>query len=847
MAVVAVGLSACSAGGERLPYGVHIQKFPALLTHPLSFFADLDNTAHAKFIRVDYDPQKNTFHYRIDIADWESDIVIRSLLVWDDLIDVAAMDVSRDGRKEIVLTYRRDNGLYLRVYDPLDPVHGDSLRVDTLLYTGPPRPGDLPWDGGAHFADPADLNGDGYPELILTMVASYAEEPRGILAYDLHNRRTLWRYLMGTAPIHPPIVADVDGDGWTEILFGTAAPSNGNRANGLPDDESWLVGLRADGAPWFTHRMGGAFTATGICLLTDGRNGAARILSATRSRNYDDYAANYLAIREIPQAAAADERASAASPPRPPGAVRERHRAVTPPLKSLMPFLVDKPDGPRITLIDAGFGLIGFDTTLSNMQRTVLADSVYRLSAEIDLTGDRQPEYVFNVTNSTDLAVLDRDFNTLARIPDGRMLHEISAGRGRLPEVAVLFRDRHLRRISLYDNTLLAWAWKRFAAPAAILLTVFLGGLLLGRALRRPAPETGALGDAIWSTAPVALARLDASGRVCRLNRPMTVLVGDPGPLEKPARLETVFGDAVAPLRGWIQGRLPVREPLDGTLRMAVGDAVRILHLRLTPLGDRGTLLAVSDGTAAWMSEKTALWLSISRKLAHQIKTPLNTLRLSLGRIRMETREDPALQERFDATINTGLDEVQRIRNLTDNLLRITRIENPDPRPMNLAGLLERLSDRYRLSLPEGVEFSMSVADDLPDMVADPDHLEMVFANLIDNGAEAIAGRGEVMVTVGVTEALDGAAGAAVDRRIAIDIADSGEGMDADGLERLFVPFATTRENGSGLGMLIVRQIVEDHGGSLAVDSTPGIGTRVAINLPLVHPVRAGREGGVQL
>jgi signal transduction histidine kinase len=129
------------------------------------------------------------------------------------------------------------------------------------------------------------------------------------------------------------------------------------------------------------------------------------------------------------------------------------------------------------------------------------------------------------------------------------------------------------------------------------------------------------------------------------------------------------------------------------------------------------------------------------------------------------------------------------------------------------------LSAQYRMSL--------RLEDGAPRQVdVDPNLLRAAFENLINNACQAMPQGGTVEIRI-TAEDRDGVEGAA------IEVSDSGQGMDAATLARALDPFFTTRPSGTGLGLPIVQRIVGAHGGALRLDSTPGHGTRALVWLPL--------------
>jgi signal transduction histidine kinase len=141
----------------------------------------------------------------------------------------------------------------------------------------------------------------------------------------------------------------------------------------------------------------------------------------------------------------------------------------------------------------------------------------------------------------------------------------------------------------------------------------------------------------------------------------------------------------------------------------------------------------------------------------------------------------------------------------------------------------------YSSHLPEGIEIETKLEPDLSPVKADPEKLRGALMNIIENGLQAINGKGKIIV------------GADRDRNgfVRIRIHDSGQGVPPEILPRLFEPYFSTKSGGSGLGLPIARKNIEEHGGRIEVQSKPGDGTTVTVMLPEAKvqdsvPLRSG-------
>jgi signal transduction histidine kinase len=193
----------------------------------------------------------------------------------------------------------------------------------------------------------------------------------------------------------------------------------------------------------------------------------------------------------------------------------------------------------------------------------------------------------------------------------------------------------------------------------------------------------------------------------------------------------------------------------------------------------------------------------------------VETLRDAAGRERPDFRE--ILEEGTQAI---G-EEVRRLKRIVDEFSRFARLPAPELAPVPAAELLSSLLALYPVP-PPGVALVREVEADLPAVRADRDQILQVLLNLATNAVEAMPGGG----TLRVGARREGQA-------VAFAISDSGPGVAAEDLPRVFEPYFTTKEGGTGLGLAIARRIAEEHGGNLDLESTPGRGATFTLRLPV--------------
>jgi signal transduction histidine kinase len=247
--------------------------------------------------------------------------------------------------------------------------------------------------------------------------------------------------------------------------------------------------------------------------------------------------------------------------------------------------------------------------------------------------------------------------------------------------------------------------------------------------------------------------------------------------------------------------------------------ALRLARARLHEAEEQRRLLEQNLARA----DKLMTVGQLAAGLAHEIGTPLHVV---AGRARRLVDHPDAPEE----VVRLGrivVEQTERIARIVEQLVRFARRPQPGHRPIDPRGPVEAV-----LSLLEGEAARARVAivsalQPVPEVRVDPDQLQQVTLNLVRNGIAATPAGGTVTVRLEAAED-DGAPS------VRLVVADTGTGIAVEDRERIFEPFFTTRHDsgGSGLGLAVVRSIVQEHRGTIHVDSTPGGGTTMIVSLP---------------
>lgn len=218
--------------------------------------------------------------------------------------------------------------------------------------------------------------------------------------------------------------------------------------------------------------------------------------------------------------------------------------------------------------------------------------------------------------------------------------------------------------------------------------------------------------------------------------------------------------------------------------------------------------------------------------LAHEIRNPLSTIRMNMDLLAEDFREsDSPRDRRALGKVVTVLRECTRLEKILDDFLHFARGRRLDLESTDLNEEVLQVLDFFRPKAVDGnIELSEYLAADLPTVLVDREALHGALLNLMLNAEQAMPDGGQLVVRT--YPRADG---------VGLDLIDSGCGMDAGTREHIFDAFFSTKRGGSGLGLPIAKKIVEAHGGSIAVDSELGHGTRFTIALPT--PARLAVNG----
>ncbi|HGJ65463.1 TPA: HAMP domain-containing protein [bacterium] len=237
--------------------------------------------------------------------------------------------------------------------------------------------------------------------------------------------------------------------------------------------------------------------------------------------------------------------------------------------------------------------------------------------------------------------------------------------------------------------------------------------------------------------------------------------------------------------------------------------------------------------------EKSAAWREVAQKLAHEIKNPLTPIQLSAERLKRRYYSKPEGYEQIlNECTDTIVDEVERLRRLLDEFSQFARMPAIKPVLTDINGVIKD-SIRFYGEYPENIELLSQYEDNLPYVMIDPDQTKRAFFNIIKNAVEAMPDGGKLMINTTIKEI---ETEQNIEKYVEIEFADTGTGMSKEDMSNLFTPHFSMKKGGAGLGLTIVKKIIDDQGGNIDVISEEGKGTNIVIRIPISEELNsAGR------
>ncbi len=269
---------------------------------------------------------------------------------------------------------------------------------------------------------------------------------------------------------------------------------------------------------------------------------------------------------------------------------------------------------------------------------------------------------------------------------------------------------------------------------------------------------------------------------------------------------------------------------MERQVRLTVGDKTLTLLVSLNVLRDDqgkflGLVAVFEDLTEIERAQRMAAWREVARRIAHEVKNPLTPIQLSAQRLKKRYGDKVGKEDGkiFEECTNMIVNQVEELKRLVNEFSSFARMPTSNPTPNDIKGIIKDAVSLYRESRKTvKIRFDDSVR--VPEFKVDREQIKRVLINLLDNAMNAIDGEGEITIDLFYDSQHELAR---------IEVADNGRGILPGNKTRLFEPYFSTKKHGTGLGLVIVNTIINDHKGSIRVQDNEPRGTRFIIELPI--------------
>ncbi len=287
----------------------------------------------------------------------------------------------------------------------------------------------------------------------------------------------------------------------------------------------------------------------------------------------------------------------------------------------------------------------------------------------------------------------------------------------------------------------------------------------------------------------------------------------------------------------FIQLNLLSQERIDGEdFNIQVGNKVKILSISILPLVDRGTIkgsfISLEDVTEKRAeslrlrrAESLASLTTLAAGVAHEIKNPLGSISIHIQLMqKCLNSENEVCKAEFMDYLNVVNEEVDRLNQIVVNYLFAVRPMDTNPKCRCINGLIEELIDFIHFELEQdSIEIIKNLEEGLPELKLDDKLIKQAFLNIIKNAQASMSDKGGLLKISSYK----------VNDTVAVSITDSGPGIPDDIKDKIFEPYFTTKDSGSGLGLTLVYKIMKEHSVEIRLNSIVGKGTDFTFIFPI--------------
>jgi len=696
-------------------------------------------------------------------------------------------DIDKDNFKEVLLLHKERDSVFLSIIN----IGKKSVRPEKYFLISKPDIAKTPWD-----IDGAILgfhNKDTDKRFLYIWISGqYTIFPRTLYKYDLKLKQIVKEFTT-TTHFYLSSFVDLNDDGSDEIVMNSYSPGNTRGINfkvPYPDTLTWLVTLDKD-----------------LNLLWDKSYPLGEITSAPFRINNKTYLASIFKkrnnkINEIDTISFFDYN----------GNLFKKKTFTSQGLSQL--FVLDKNQKDRL-IIRNNFEAFEFlDNNLNHLQKLSFnKNNRYFII-------DKNPLFPKSLilANNEALGIYNNNLDLLAEIEHPLKLNEVfsnpisykySVAKNEL--FLAVNSDSRIIYFSLKERSLLKSLL--IYIPLVIIFNLFLfllikiivRGIIYFRTVRKTI-----------TLSPGSIIIVNESLKVLSYNKAAKKFFGDSIYTKSTFLNASLEYESIRNLL--LDSKKMVKE-IESEIELKNNGVSHKFIINISPIKlNIGPVLAylikLEDHTDLIMRERSRVWFHSMQKIAHEIKTPLSSMLLNLKSIENSIEKPVPDKGNVYRDMDIIKHEIDRIKNLTNNLLKFADLQKLNFQNVDLLEIIEQSKVKFRSYLLRGVKFEISVDVKSTIVYADSYQIDEVFQVIIENAIDAMQGNGIINIKL-----ID------LDDKIKIEISDNGPGINQNELNKIFDPYYTTKKEGTGMGLAIAKKIIADHNSILKVISEIEKGT----------------------
>ena len=740
-------------------------------------------------------------------------------------------DVSGDSVPEVIYITLDNYNVNLHIFN-----YKKGTTITKLLYTGNDNFKDGNFD--ASFYDAKVLNhSNGKQLLLLEMGTGHDGQPRGIIALNLPDLSLAWDFLIGSRPVGSMVIDDLDDDGKNEIIFSTFAPGNGITLNGYSDDKSYFIVLDENGKEKYHLNYSGPISYCYFNIIKP--HNEIVIYGYKMDVGIVDPCALLIggAYFELKKSHSTSERFIFAGYPV--NTVRENiedyfyyfddynvqhvlNKNLNKRKSIILPYEINKV----------------FDFYISDKNETIYLTALWKEDH-----------------SSTTFLLFNKEFDLLGKknIPVESFLNfqfDKSETEGKLYFIDI-GRQKIFEWVIPLDQLQLTFNLNYFLIAnrtpiilIVILLSLIFAGTSIVNIISRKnlhIQKLKSLSKYFIENPVESIVVFNESGYVESINIAFLKLfeIKDTDRIKlltyhellesiKTISLIEKVEMAYSKNNQYNYFNLETDLPIHETLhKLKIEIQKVILDKKRFSI-----VLKFYDLTAFTRADRISNWAAIAQKLAHEIKNPLMSMSLSLGRLEKKLYDkDKSKEESKNKYFTFIREDIERMRDSTNQFLKFTSSLDFNFSPCLINNLLEKIVHNYKSVIDDRVSFELSLNYDVQYIKIDEEQTKQVLINIIDNAIDAIPNEGIIKIETKFINKFPLKNGLEK-KYVQIIISDNGMGITNENLSKIFEPNFTTKKTGSGFGLAIAKHVIEEQQGSISISSKVEVGTIITIELP---------------